>query len=159
VTLDLSEQQVVDCSTTNNGCNGGSTWNAYLYSNGYGINVESSYPYTATKGACQLSTGPYKVQSVRYADGEDAMRSELQYRPYPVYVDSTGEAWQLYSNGVLDICNSSVNHAVLLVGYDVQHNWLIKNSWGTGWGMQGYVTLAAGNTCGIAIYRDYLAWL
>ena len=50
-------------------------------------------------------------------------------------------------------CSETVNnHAVLLVGIDSSENWIIKNSWGSEWGEKGYITLAPGNTCGIANY-------
>ena len=53
-------------------------------------------------------------------------------------------------------CSSSnVNHAMLLVGVDNSGNWLVKNSWGVEWGDKGYITLAPGNTCGIANYALY----
>jgi aminopeptidase C len=42
-----------------------------------------------------------------------------------------------------------MNHAVLAVGFDASGNWYIRNSWGTGWGQSGFMTLKAGNTCGV----------
>lgn len=83
---------------------------------------------------CRFNSGPYLLWGVRYADGEVDMRFELQFRPYPVYVDADDSGWQFYSSGVLDSCGSTINHGVLLVGYTLENNWIIKNSWGTGWG-------------------------
>jgi len=40
----------------------------------------------------------------------------------------------------------------LAVGYDSNGNWLVRNSWGTNWGEKGFITLKAGNTCGILNY-------
>ena len=42
-----------------------------------------------------------------------------------------------------------MDHGVLLAGYESDH-WLIKNSWTTNWGEEGYIRLASGNTCGLA---------
>ena len=64
-----------------------------------------------------------------------------------------------YGSGVYKSCGcqgktigvNSVNHAVLLTGYgyDGQDHWQIKNSWGTGWGMDGYMILKKGNMCSV----------
>ena len=63
------------------------------------------------------------------------------------------------------MCNNTaddVNHAVLAVGYGTDENgmdyWLIKNSWGTSWGMDGYFQIERGvNMCGIAQCNSYPA--
>ena len=51
-----------------------------------------------------------------------------------------------------------MNHAVLAVGYDDNDNWFVKNSWGTSWGDNGFITLAPGNTCGITSYAYRAIW-
>merc|ERR1711890_89407 len=52
-----------------------------------------------------------------------------------------------------------LNHAVLLVGYNKsgsQHYWIVKNSWGSGWGTSGYIHMKMGeNSCGIANMAMY----
>lgn len=66
----------------------------------------------------------------------------------PFYVVNDTEKIVPFNN-----CSSWINnHAVLLVGVDDDGNWLVKNSWGEDWGHDGYITLAPGNTCGIANY-------
>jgi C1A family cysteine protease len=55
---------------------------------------------------------------------------------------------------VFNNCGTGINHAVLLVAYD-DSQWVIKNSWDYSWGEQGYIRLAAGNTCGIYYYGTY----
>jgi len=65
-------------------------------------------------------------------------------------VDATN--WGFYSSGTFRNCAENLNHVVLLVGVDEKGNWLVKNSWGTSWGVNGYITLAPGNTCGVCNY-------
>lgn len=53
-----------------------------------------------------------------------------------------------------------VNHAVLAVGYGTEENgmpyWIVKNSWGTGWGKDGYFLIVRGkNMCGLAACSSY----
>ena len=48
-----------------------------------------------------------------------------------------------------------MNHAVLIVGYTPGY-WIVKNSWGAGWGSGGYIYLVRGkNMCGIADEASY----
>ncbi|NAV55476.1 hypothetical protein FGF86_23385 [Salmonella sp. zj-f77] len=62
--------------------------------------------------------------------------------------------WSYYTGGVFSNCATQLNHGVLLVGI-VNGNWLVKNSWGASWGENGYITLKAGNTCGLANAASY----
>ena len=53
----------------------------------------------------------------------------------------------------------SVNHAVTIVGYGSQAGtdyWIVRNSWGTGWGDKGYILMKRGiNQCNIETYAQY----
>ncbi len=76
----------------------------------------------------------------------------MSLKPLSVSVDATN--WKFYSTGVFNNCIRNINHCVLLVG--ISNNvWKVKNSWGVTWGEQGYIRLAAGNTCGICSYGGY----
>ena len=53
-----------------------------------------------------------------------------------------------------------VNHAMVIVGYGTENNndfWIVKNSWGTSWGENGYIRMARNreNNCGIASFAAY----
>jgi C1A family cysteine protease len=45
--------------------------------------------------------------------------------------------------------NEGTNHAITVFGYEESGNWIIKNSWGTSWGEDGFIRLAPGNTCAV----------
>ncbi|CAF87438.1 unnamed protein product, partial [Tetraodon nigroviridis] len=88
----------------------------------------------------------------------------FKHGPVAIGIDATLTTFHLYSKGVYydPDCNpEDINHAVLLVGYGVtrrgQQYWIVKNSWGTGWGTEGYILMARnrGNLCGIANLASY----
>lgn len=79
----------------------------------------------------------------------DQLLNALSKEPISVCVDAS--RWSLYRSGVFNNCRvEPLDHAVLLVGVSADGTWRIKNSWGTGWGENGFIRLAAGNTCGVA---------
>ena len=73
-------------------------------------------------------------------------------------------SFQLYNSGVYynPKCSSkALNHAVLAAGYGTQGGqeyWLVKNSWGTDWGDDGYIMMARGqgNNCGVATDASFV---
>lgn len=69
-------------------------------------------------------------------------------------------AFDYYSSGVFDGCpsysSSYINHAVLLIGYTSEGNWIIKNSWGTNWGDSGYMIISKDYDCGLKSYVDVI---
>lgn len=75
------------------------------------------------------------------------MKAAITDYPVSVCVDATN--WSAYASGVFSKCAKSLNHAVLATGFKDSGEWIIKNSWGTGWGEEGFIRLAAGNTCGV----------
>jgi C1A family cysteine protease len=155
----LSEQEFLDCNTTNAACYGGQIDKALAFAEG-GVASESSYPYTATQGVCR-SFSPV-VQVTGYNEltpyDESAIAAGLNTQPIAVGVQANADVFQFYHSGVLNSqdCGGNVlNHAVLIVGYTAEY-WIVKNSWGTTWGEQGYVLIARGGSgrgiCGINSY-------
>lgn len=164
--VSFSEQQLVDCSTLKNngpnlGCNGGqiSLTAEWVGKNG-GLCTESTYPYvsgtTKTAGTCQKScslvSGSKVTSSVAVtANSDTAMMTALAKQPVSVAIEADQRSFQLYSGGVfVGECSANLDHAVLLVGYGTDSAsgldyYILKNSWATSWGMQGYILLGKGN--------------
>jgi cathepsin L len=149
--VSLSEQQLVDCSGSygNHGCNGGWPASALNYVKDHGIASESEYPYRAVNQNCQRNGGNFHISSHSQAAGCNGLSNAINSKPISVTVDAGN--WSSYHSGVFNNCGGSINHAVLLVGATDAY-WKIKNSWGTGWGEQGFIRLSQGNTCGICTY-------
>lgn len=154
----LSEQQLVDCDhdcmeykgqkSCDSGCNGGLMPNAMAYGIREGMTTEAEYPYTGKAGTCQYTTGQgkYRFSEWRAVNGTDADMVAALNEVGPLSVGVDANMWQFYMGGVFNLpCGKSLNHGVLLVGYGVKgakkEFWIIKNSWGAGWGEKGYIRL------------------
>ncbi|KAF7704691.1 procathepsin L-like isoform X1 [Silurus meridionalis] len=168
--VSLSEQQLVDCSGKygNNGCQGGFMEKAFLYvqENG-GLDTEDSYPYENQDGVCRFNPATVGAKCTGYksiSPSEGALQEAVAtIGPISVTIFVGLDSFKLYSSGVYDdpACNNSqLNHAVLVVGYGTGNGtdyWLVKNSWGLGWGDKGYMKISRnkGNLCGIASQTSY----
>lgn len=159
----LSVQHLVDCSKENSGCGGGLPSRAFKYIERNGINTESSYPYTGQNGVCKYNpknNGATANGYITIGKNEDQLAEAVaNIGPISVIIDSDHQSIQLYESGIYyePRCDSnSLDHAVLVVGYDTDKNgkdyWIVKNSWGENWGIKGYIHMARGrgNNCGIA---------
>ena len=163
----FSEQLLVDCVTTQNGCNGGFTPYAFDYIlehwNGK-VMLDDDYPYTAVKGYCLYDTSKTIGHFTHYVEVESGSETDLaakcaQYGPVSIGIDATKASFQLYSSGIYDEphCNIfMIDHGVGLVGYGKEDDtayWIVRNSWGTSWGENGYIRMIRGtNQCGEATY-------
>jgi len=166
--VSLSEQNLMDCSWNqgNEACNGGLMTSAmtYIISNG-GIDTESSYPYTAKDShTCHYTVanrGSTEKSYTNVAKGdENDLANKVNIGPTSVAIDASQSSFQLYKSGVYyePKCSSTaLDHGVLAVGYGTddtskQAYWIVKNSWGTSWGTNGYILMSRNrnNNCGIA---------
>ena len=153
--IDTSEQDVLSCSKTlpGNGsgdCGGGwMEWvTKYLVARGTG--TEASKPYTASNGTCTAIAKPYFASAWGFVAGTgqptvaQLKAALVQHGTLSVGVMATS-AFQAYHSGVFNQSTPGLNHCVALVGWDDSKGaWLIKNSWGTGWGMGGYMWIKYG---------------
>jgi cathepsin L len=158
-TVSLAEQQLVDCSKQNSGCNGGRPDWALSYLSGKSIYTTSSYPYTARDGSCKSGTASGVTVSgySRVTKSQSGLESALGSSAVTVMVYADSH-FQSYKSGILSNppTTCSLNHAVLATGYGSSFL-KIKNSWGTGWGESGYIRVAKTTSgCGpFGIYYDY----
>jgi C1A family cysteine protease len=155
----LAEQQLVDCCKQGGcqGCRGGLPSAALKWVASNGLCSQSDYPYTARDGQCKKTCQAVaKISSSTGGRGESALQSALDKVPVSIAVDASG-GFQSYKGGVFNgPCGTSLNHAITAVGYTSQY-WIVKNSWGTGWGSGGYIFMARGkNLCGLG---NVLAWV
>ena len=154
---DLSEQWLLDCNTMGYDCGGG--WWGYpdMYA---GVPLESCYPYVGYQGTCNTGCPKYYPMADWYYVGssssvpstEDIKNAIYNQGPLSVavYVDSY---FQAYTGGIFSNTSASQpNHGVILVGWDDTGGyWIMKNSWGTGWGENGYMRIEFGaNNIGYA---------
>lgn len=154
--VNLSEQQLVDCSRSygNQGCNGGFNYKGLEYVKDHGLTTAAAYPYVAKTQGCKVDGGSFRISSVPSAKGCPGLQTAVASRPVGVSVDANN--WSRYGGGIFNNCKASLDHDVLMVGYTDTY-WKIKNSWGSSWGENGFIRLAAGNTCGVC--NDKSPWV
>eukprot|EP00562_Extubocellulus_spinifer_P000512 CAMPEP_0178480276 /NCGR_PEP_ID=MMETSP0696-20121128/5616_1 /TAXON_ID=265572 /ORGANISM="Extubocellulus spinifer, Strain CCMP396" /LENGTH=654 /DNA_ID=CAMNT_0020107719 /DNA_START=124 /DNA_END=2088 /DNA_ORIENTATION=- len=172
---DLSVQELLDCDIRyDQGCTGGNPLLAFYFIHRYGLTSTKNYPYHGKQKTCKtdLVLSPIATAEswgVLTPNHEDNMELVLRYiGPLAVGVNGADPAFLAYERGIFDSkkCGQDANHALLIVGYGeeshketgkVNKYWIARNSWGTGWGEQGYVRVRRGSgkkgrrgVCGIA---------
>jgi cathepsin L len=170
----LSTQEVMDCdNSTDQGCNGGWPDNAFKFiKESGGVDTEACYPYTAEDGSCHFIPNPPCCGSTltNYFDVQAGSESSLQQAVYQVPTvvafDASQSSFQFYSSGVYydPACSSTqIDHTGLAVGWGHDQTsgmdfWIVKNTWGSDWGMQGYIWMSRNknNNCGIATSASYV---
>jgi hypothetical protein len=161
--IDLSEQYLVSCNTDGWGCQGGffahdyHQWKPGQCDNEPGAVLDHYFPYVAQNVPCITVPHHYFIDEWHYLQGREVIPSvqEIKYAienygpvSVAVFADSN---FQAYSGGIFDHESSgSRNHAVVLVGYKDDSSvknggyWILRNSWGSGWGENGYMRIAYG---------------
>ena len=167
VLTSFSEQQLVDCCNNgtdgcyySQGCNGGVMDEALTYTQTNDLMTEADYPYTAQNGSCEYAgagTGAGYTNSRKVdiqSKNKSAFKASIAQGPTSIAIEADQMAFQFYSGGVLDSgCGDQLDHGVLAVGFGSQGGEeyaLVKNSWGPGWGSNGYVKISLDNdSCGL----------
>ena len=116
--------------------------------------LESDYAYTATDGTCSYSQS--KASDVTLSSyvcvqpqTPAGMKVAVAQQPIAISIDAGSTVFHNYTGGVLDseACGISTNHAVGIVGYGTDEAsgleyWLVRNSWGADWGVDGFIKIA-----------------
>jgi len=170
----LSQQALIDCSWQygNNGCDGGEDFRAYQWIMEMGgIPTEEEYgPYLGQDGLCHAQNislvAPIKGFVNVTSNDPDALKlALLEHGPISVAIDASPKSFSFYANGVYfdPSCKNDLDgldHAVLLVGYGKikgEDYWLVKNSWSTYWGNDGYILMSQRkNNCGVMTTPTYV---
>jgi len=153
----LSQQNLIDCAPwpTN--------YFEWIQQNN-GIDTEASYPTTGQPGECKFNPDTVGArlpwyQEIIAGNETDLACAVAGVGPTVVCVDASQSSFQFYTGGVYydSSCTTTIDHCMLVVGYGSIGNaqyWLVKNSWGSSWGMKGFILMAKnkGNNCGIASY-------
>jgi len=165
--LDLSEQIVVSCGGAGS-CDGGSPGGASSFFVSTGTTLESCYPYTATDGDCSSTcsnwqTSTYKIDGYNYVPSgsppsPDALKNAVYANGPIITVFDVYNDFFSYHTGVYSYTSGDKvgGHAVLIVGWnDLDHAFIVKNSWGTGWGESGYFRIAYSELTGTTKFGRY----
>ncbi|MGD0709889.1 MAG: C1 family peptidase [Bacteroidales bacterium] len=182
-TRSLSEQYLINCDGSCNGCQGGTCPNSY-WKSPKGAVYETECPYvsftcdqTVTTATCINSCGTYayheQVSSYRDIGGEvsgippvDSIKNAIyKYGPIWVAVDAASNAWSAYSGGIWVESGTSTDHAVCLVGWKDTTGisdgsagyWILRNSYGPSWGENGYMRISYKSDA-VGYHADYLVY-
>jgi C1A family cysteine protease len=179
--LDLSEQELVDCATGLNygshGCSGGQMDGGFKFIIENGLCSATQYPYvsgrTKTEGSCQTKNCDSVIETTKGScndvtqNDEFLLKIAVTQQPVAVAIEADTRYFQFYSGGILDSleCGTKLDHGVLIIGYgeeDGKKYWLVKNSWSTNWGEDGYIKIARSDSrnnegiCGIAMSPSFI---
>ena len=166
---DFSIQQWIDCTRgANYGCDGGLMHVVFRQAMLEPAGPADFDRYLNHEGTCKrrrhkpwLKVSSFVAQSdeTHYPIEQHLAHNLVQYGPIPIGIDSTNWHFEMYrGHSVLkeSQCGKDIDHAVLLVGYTPEY-WIIKNSWGSQWGADGYLYLERGkNACGINSYASFI---
>ena len=165
----LSEQQIVDCSTSDYGCEGGFMHTSLDFIiNNNGLLDNKDYEYKAKTQNCSENVNKTNVLGSNITEYQFVLPSSIQdlkesvlKSPVAIALDANNVFFRFYKNGVIDIPTKQtdmINHAVVLVGFDYDDEgmyWIIQNSWGKDWGDNGFCKIRVKEGDGVLLCQKY----
>ena len=165
----MAPQELVDCSKglfSNHGCSGGWYYYAYDWLKKHKTMKETDYAYVsggtgqATSCAYEESLGVTNVSGYsKVKKHTDSIKAAIQITPVNVAVAAGNNVFRNYKSGIVteaDGCPTRIDHAIVAVGYGYEGDqgyYIVRNSWNTTWGDQGYIKIGMANgkkgVCGI----------
>ncbi|KAF8413785.1 hypothetical protein HHK36_001778 [Tetracentron sinense] len=153
------------------GCEGGLMDDAFSYiQHNHGLTTEANYPYKGVDGTCNTNKAASHAAKINGyedvpANSEMALLKAVANQPVSVPIEAAGSAFQFYSSRVFTgDCGTDLDHSDTAVGNGTSDDgtkyWLVKYSWETEWGENGYIMMqrdidAKEGLCGIAMERSY----
>ena len=165
---EFSVQEIIDCTASylNENCQGGIVSQVIAYVTNHGINLATDYPYEGKFGNCSKKKNKINFKLKGYgiaiandnSDSDDkVLKSTLVTQgPLAIFLNIDHESFMRYASGVYfePKCGNRTTHASLLVGYENEGDqafWIVKNSFGSQWGEDGFIKIARnkGNDCAV----------
>ena len=165
----LSEQQIVDCSPNDYGCEGGFMHNSldFIIDN-KGLLSNDDYKYMGITQNCTTTKTEQNVVGSNITEYQFVTPSSVQdlkdcvmKTPIAIAVDANNVYFRFYKKGVIDVplqMTNVLNHAVVLVGFDYDEDgmyWIIQNSWGKDWGDNGFCKIRVKEGNGVLLCQKY----
>ena len=142
-------------------CNGGDPVQGFIFAENNSLCTEAAYPYTGANGSdwehchqeqngCKIVPGSTPTSYTNVPQTEAALLAAVAQQPVSIAMDASCPGFMQYAGGLwTEDCGTKIDHALLVVGYGVDEAsgkpfWKVKNSWGEGWGEDGYVRLQRG---------------
>lgn len=152
---DASEKWVIDCNPYHYSCQGGYFDIAGMFTDPGMVRNGDYAVYNARQDQCRSATPFTTLMEWHYVplgagnkpDITEMKNAIYNFGPINVGVAASGSGWDSYKGGVYSgNCNdSNLDHAVQLVGWnDSPGYWIMRNSWGTGWGDRGFMMIPYG---------------
>ena len=162
--IDLSEQQLVSCNRQGFSCAAGGWW--AFDDLRAGAVPETCIPYAARDQPCPAPCGTpaaavvdawgYVAPDEGVPTVEALKAAVLEHGPVAIGI-AVGNDFYTYRSGVFTAdLRAGINHAVTVLGWDdARGAWLIRNSWGSAWGIAGYAYVRYG----VSAVGDGAAWV